>query len=276
MRFPDGAGSRERVRRPLHGGPPARTTAVAKADTVQAATFPHSGAQPVRSNEALQFLLIGIPLAALFTVTPLVRFMGWFLATLAHEGGHAAGWLMGFPTVPAISLAGEGVAVHGEPMTFLRSVIPAAIALLLYQTTVGKARALALGALGVVYPLLIFTGLGEMLFLVGGHGGELVIGAVFLWRAITANECHHSAERTAYGMLGWFLVGRNVWLGFSLAFSPAAHATYGSNGSYGLTNDYIRLAEESLGTTVGTVGFAMGVLSALIGSTALICALRKG
>lgn len=226
--------------------------------------------------EGLQFLLIGIPIAYLFSVTPMVQFMGWFLASLFHEFGHSvAGWFMGFPSVPAISLSGHAAAVHGEALLIVRvASFAAALGALRWRWT-GPKFFWASAALAAVYALLIFTRLGEVLFLTSGHLGELAAGGLCLWRALSDDACHHRAERLAYAMLGWFLIGRNISLGLGLAFSASARATYAGNGSFGLVNDYLRLANDELGVQVSTVGFAMGTVSLLVPIAAIAAFTRS-
>ncbi|MEO1700292.1 MAG: hypothetical protein AAFU73_23600 [Planctomycetota bacterium] len=227
-----------------------------------------------RSRNAVQFLLLGVPLAAAFTLTPLVRFMGWFIASLVHELGHTlAGWFMGCPSWPAISLSGEAMARHGEPLWAVRIAILALCVYGIRQVLAGGAQIAAFAGLALVYAALIFTPLGEMLFLASGQGLEVVGACVCLWRAATAEACKHDAERAAYAMVGWFLAGRNLWLSFGLAFSESARAEYAGNGSFGLTNDYIRLAGE-LGTSLGFVGLATGVLSVVAVAVTVPLALR--
>lgn len=236
------------------------------AATARAAGIHRATPEPLSVRaQGLQFLLIGIPIAYLFSVTPMVQFMGWFLASLFHEFGHSvAGWFMGFPSVPAISLSGHAAAVHGEAMLIVRVASFAAALGALRWMWSGPKFIGAACALAAVYALLIFTRLGEVLFLTSGHLGEFAAGGLCLWRALSDDACHHKAERLAYAMLGWFLVGRNVSLGFGLAFSAGARAEYAGNGSFGLVNDYLRLANDELGVQVSTVGFTMGALALLV------------
>lgn len=226
-------------------------------------------------SRALQFLLIGMPLAALFAVAPFVQFMGWFLSSLFHESGHCvAGWLMGQPTIPKISLEGHAMASAGEPMWVVRIAVVAGLVSLARMRWSGRPLAIALGALGIAYPLLLFTALGDVLFLAGGHLGELAMAAVCLWRAATEDACHHDGERAAYAMLGWYLIGDNVKLSFGLAFSESARQAYAANGSFGLTNDYIRIATEHLGTGVGTVGLISGMAALVVALAAITAGLK--
>ena len=201
----------------------------------------------------------------MFSWTPFLGFMGWFLASLFHEVGHSAmAWFTGHPSVPAIALTGNAVAVHGEPLTFLRLIIAASVVTLCVQLLRGSQRIAALAAFGVLYPLLLWTRLGPISFLVAGHLGELAAASLCLWRAADGEACHSRAERVLYAMLGWFLCGDNILLSFGLAFSSAARAEYETNGSFGLMNDYLRPAYEQLGTSSERVGFARGLIAVAV------------
>ncbi len=226
--------------------------------------------------QGLQFALLGIPIAFLFAVTPMVQFMGWFLASLFHEFGHGvSGWFMGFPSVPAISLSGHAAAVHGEALLIVRFASFAAALGVLRWLWSGPKLIAATAILAGVYSLLVFTRLGEVLFLTSGQLGEMVAGALCLWRALSDEACHHKADRLAYSMLGWFLIGRNLSLGFGLAFSASARAEYAGNGSFGLVNDYIRLANE-LSVELSTVGLVMGAVAVLIPAATIAMFTRRG
>ena len=72
-----------------------------------------------------------------------------------------------------------------------------------------------------------------------------------------------SAERLAYGVLGWFLTGKNLFLFVGLLTSAASRAHYADNGSFGLTNDMIRVAQDVLGWRLESVAFC-GVLASLL------------
>ena len=58
-------------------------------------------------------------------------------------------------------------------------------------------------------------------------------------------------------MLGWYFVGKNAVLAAGLLFSDQARATYDSNGSFGLENDYIRLARDVLHVPLSAVAGGM-------------------
>jgi hypothetical protein len=195
-------------------------------------------------------------LLALAFLLPLARYMGWFLASLVHEAGHcAAAWLTGCPAVPAIRLDGHAAAVHGEQSRLFAGAVCAALAALAWRR-----RRVALGAVAVAYPLAAFTAAREWLFLVAGHLTEIAIAGVFFWRALVGGFWGSRAERILYAACAWYLVGSNVWLSGGLLFSEGVRRWYRGSGSFGLVNDYLRLA-GSMHVGLGAIAFVMLALS---------------
>jgi hypothetical protein len=83
---------------------------------------------PASAREPWLYLGLGLVLAPVFELTPMLGFMGWFLASLAPEMGHSTlAWACGMPSIPAISPAGHAAAVHGEQMPFLAGVLVLAV-----------------------------------------------------------------------------------------------------------------------------------------------------
>lgn len=224
----------------------------------------HSDAQPSRTEPWI-YLAIGLATAPVFAWTPILQYMGWFLASLVHEMGHAAlAWLCGMPAIPAISLAGHAAAVHQEQSVVLALAIACALAAAAWHFLHGRARIVAIALVAVLYPTLAFTGVKELLFLFAGHGGELAFATLSLWKVLDGGFTKTAVERALYGTVGWYLLGKNVFLCFGLMTSSAARAVYAENGSFGLTNDLIRAAEDVLGWRLESVAFLMLVACALV------------
>jgi len=193
----------------------------------------------------LVYLGVGAAVAPVFTFTPILRYMGWFLGSLCHETGHCLfAWLAGAWAFPAISLAGHAMAQHGPPSRLLCFVIWALLAYGAYAQRDRRAWLLLLGGAALLYPLYAFTSLKEVFFLLGGHLGELAFAGVFFWRALVGGFSGSNAERAAYAAVGWYLVGSNVWLDWGLMFDVGVQEWYRSSGSFGLTNDFIRLGRH--------------------------------
>jgi hypothetical protein len=215
---------------------------------------------------AWQWLGVGLVLAFAFTLAPPLRFMGWLLGSLFHETGHVAfAWYVGCPAFPAISLAGHAGAFHKPQsalMLFVVAVLLLAFAAWAWRE--GRWRRLATGLI-LVWPLLAFVdGLRDLGFLLSGHLGELTFAGIFLVRARTGSSTELEAERPLYACLGWFLVARNVALTGGLVLSAAARSAYLGNGSFGMLNDYARIAFHVLHVPLQAVAFGMLLVSLLV------------
>lgn len=223
------------------------------------------------AREPWLYLGAGLLLAPLFAAGPLLSSMGWFLAALVHEMGHAAAaWSCGMPAVPAISLEGHSAAVHSAQLWFVALGV---LALALFGITrlfTGRARWIAAALCVPLYCALAFSELRELFHLLAGHAAELGFAGLCLVKALEGGFTHSRVERALHSTVGWFLVGRNAWLTFGLATSRSARALYHANGSFGLTNDYIRVADDVLGWQLQSVALAMFVAALLVPACALL------
>lgn len=193
---------------------------------------------------------IGGALAPLFAATPLLQYMAWFLSSLVHEMGHAAvAWLMGCSAVPAIRLDGHAATVTAEQnrvAAYGMWIALAAVSTWLWRTD-RKRTAVVVAAAVIAYPMIALDPVRRPLaHLLGGHLGELAFATLALHRALTGRATAHLPERIAYAMVGWYLWGHNLGLTHGIATDAAARDHYEGNGSFGLTNDYLRVADEIL------------------------------
>lgn len=239
---------------------PARTLELDPVERALAArNVPSSPWQPWR------FLALGLVSAPIFGLTPILQYMGWFLASLVHEMGHAAlAWLCGMPAIPAISLAGHAAAVHGEQHPFLVLCIASGLLFGAWKLLEGAARWVALASIAVLYPALALTHAKDLVHLLAGHGGELAFATLCLWKTLDGGFTESKFERALYGTVGWYLLGKNAFLCFGLMTSAGARAHYAENGSFGLTNDLIRAAEDVLNWRLESVALLMLVASVLV------------
>ena len=216
------------------------------------------------------FLALGALLAPILTFTPILQYAGWFLGSLCHESGHAAmGWFLGCPSVPAIRLDGHAAAIHQDQSKFLCVIVIAAIGSLAWRDRAVRARQANWIGLLAIYPVLAFTGAREAAFLFAGHLGELAFATYFLSRAVAGGFTGSPAERTAHAIVGWFLVGRNAWLAGGLLWKESVRDWYADSGSFGLVNDYLRIAREVFGSSISVPAAGTLVVSLLVLPTAL-------
>jgi len=207
-----------------------------------------------------KYLLAGAVVAIVFALLPFTGFMGWFLTSLFHETGHCAfAWAAGCPAFPAIRLDGHAVAIHGEQSKALCVILWGVLAWLAWRFREGRGL-WVFGGVALFYPVFAFTALREIVFLLGGHIGELAFAGFFLHRGLAGGWWGARGERVAHAALGCYLLGSAFLLTAGLVFDEAARERYHGSGSFGLTNDYLRLA-GSVGTSLETVAFLMLLVS---------------
>jgi hypothetical protein len=241
-------------RRPQRSAKPVETVKVVEVEPTEA---PH-GASAREKFEPWIYLGLGALTAPVFALTPFVGYMGWFLASLVHEMGHAAfAWFCGMPAFPAIALDGHAAAMHGEQSLFLVLMIALAIGAVAWRCLRGVPRVVAFALLAFGYPGLVLSGAKEVLHLLAGHGAELAFATLSLWKTLDGGFTRSRAERLLYGTVGWFLLDKNLRLCWLLMHSEAARADYMSNGSFGMTNDYLRVAEDILYWRLESVALLM-------------------
>jgi hypothetical protein len=168
------------------------------------------------------------------------------------------------PAFPAISLEGHAAAVHSEQIPLLALVLCACLCFLVWRLFEGRARWIVTGAVALLQLALAFTPARDVLHLLAGTSRSSASPAMCLFRALSGGFTHSKAERALHGTLGWFLLGRNVALCWGLVSSNGARALYHSNGSFGMTNDYIRVADDVLGWQLQSVAGAMLFAAALV------------
>ncbi|MCL4552510.1 MAG: M50 family metallopeptidase, partial [Candidatus Marsarchaeota archaeon] len=112
----------------------------------------------------------------------------WILETfktLVHEMGHAIfGWLFGYPSFPAFDVIwGGGVTIHTERSTLLCILIYAGFAGLFWVYRKNRGTLIVLTILVLIYSVCAFTSIHSVLILFMGHGTELVIAGLFIYRS---------------------------------------------------------------------------------------------
>ena len=229
----------------------------------------------LRSKKVI-YITIGLPLGVLFTSIGLLRYPAWLFSSIIHEAGHTLYALfVGCPALPGIRLDGHAATVHGEQMLWLTLIVWAALgylAWLSWRTYNTLLRFLGMSP-AVLYPLLAYhEPTREVTHLLSGHLGELVFAGVFFWRSATGWYVGGSADRAANSMIGWYLVLSNAYLAYGLVYLPSIRKWYFSSGSFGLTNDYLRVAHEWLRADVSRVAWPMFLVSLAVLPLSLLAA----
>ncbi len=117
------------------------------------------------------------------------------------------------------------------------------------------ALGLVLGG-AALWALLSFTLGSEIAVLGMGHGAELVLGGLFLWRALTGRSVVHQAERPLYFAIGIFVVLQAALLAGGILGGGETRAEYEAGKGGILDNDLVRIA-DLLGTRLDAIAFLL-------------------
>jgi len=209
------------------------------------------------------WFVLGIVIASLSGFL-LPRGFTWFLAAIPHEMGHATvGCLLGHPSTPAISLRGEAWTGIAMLRPWLVWVMTIGFAFGAWYMRRRPITCITLGVTAALIPLAAFTMASSILISVGGHAGELAFATYCFMLAWTGGRTDTPQERTACAMAGALLQFVNLKLCFGLMTSPAARDHYAHNGSLGLKNDYLVLAQDLLHWKLPSVAMVMFTVALL-------------
>ena len=197
-------------------------------------------------------LTVGFVAAAVVLAMPFLSFVFSYLGVLIHETGHTlTAWLFGYPAIPAFDFQyGGGVSIYSERNLVVLAVLAVAAAWALYTAwQLPRWRRVVATVLGL-WVLLAMTPLHEVAILAMGHGFELMVGGLFLFKAAAGRGYETEAERPAYAFAGWFLVLFNIRFCWRLLASAEHRQIYGAQKGGGHWMDFSRLSRDFLGISL--------------------------
>ena len=130
----------------------------------------------------------GFAAAVVVYAIPFLRAVFSALVTLFHELGHAvAGWLMGYPSLPAFDFVyGGGLTHHGEFRRSVAIAIAVVFAYFAWQFRENRKILAVIGAVFLVWLLFVTREWRrEIVFASAGHIGELVLAGIFFHRSLS-------------------------------------------------------------------------------------------
>lgn len=239
------------------GGPSVDTLITLVSSEAVAAEALVEGPPEVRHLDRSDWLVLASgPVAALLIMcVPLLDHIFMTFMILTHEMGHAiVGWLFGYPSLPAFDLRyGGGVTATLERSWLLLSVEYAFVAFLLYTYRRNIATLIVLSVFLVLHIVIASTDLHNLVFLFMGHGTELVIAAIFFYRALSGAAVIHEAERPLYSLISWFIVFTDIRFAFRLMTSAHERRMYEIAKGGGHWMDFSRIADDHLNVTLVAV-----------------------
>lgn len=138
---------------------------------------------------ATEWKVLGFGLAAAIVVyaIPFTRFVFSALVTLFHELGHAvAGWLFGYPSIPAFDFVyGGGLTHHGEFHRSIAVAVALGFAYLLWLFRENRKTLAIIGALFLVWLYLVTREWRrEIAFASAGHLSEFILAGILFYKAL--------------------------------------------------------------------------------------------
>lgn len=199
-------------------------------------------------RDAWTSLAIGAALAGVALAVPLIGVVAEVLKTVIHEMGHTAtAWIFGCPAVPSFDLTyGGGVSLAGAQQPLLLVAIHAVFAYLIWRERDDRPRLVVMLAVLGIYSVAAFSPLRELLILAMGHGMELVIAGIFVYRAMSGSQILRGEERPLYAFLGLYLILSDALFAGGLIASHEHRADYEDAKGGGHAMDFSRIAEDHL------------------------------
>jgi len=212
--------------------------------------------EPQTLDRSGWIILLVCPIAAVACMA--FFWLRWTLdtfKTLVHEMGHAIfGWLFGYPSFPAFDLIwGGGVTVHTGRSTALWILIYVGFGALFWVYRKNRATLSVLAALVILHAVSALTSIHSVLMVFMGHGTELVIAGLFIYRSLSGRAVIHAVERPLYGIIGFFIVFSNIRMAYQLLTNVYYREDYLSAKGGDIDMDFSVIASDYLHTDMTSV-----------------------
>ncbi|MCJ8328451.1 MAG: hypothetical protein HRT89_06500 [Lentisphaeria bacterium] len=186
---------------------------------------------------------IGLVLALILSVFQFPKFVMSYFIILVHETGHAlASWVFGSPALPQFNFQyGGGITRHllkQEPLYYMATYI--FLAWLIYLNRKNIIGLLVFIPVFIVYAIINHSGQHHLLVTFMGHGFELVIAIIFIYRAIGGTSMEYRFDQPIYAMCGFFILIYDAIFTFKLLYDPGVEHMY-RNRPDGHVNDFEKL-----------------------------------
>lgn len=206
-------------------------------------------------GSCLRTVGIGLAIAIVIQAFCLPKWIFDVFKTLVHEMGHAIfGWIFAYPSLPAFDVIwGGGVTVHMERSNVLLVVIYCGLAGLIYVYRKNPRTVMLLAVVAAIHVAAVLTKFHSLIIVFMGHGTELLIAALFIYRALSGSAVVHPAERPLYAALGFFIVISDLVMSYQLLTNYAMRSEYLSAKGDDCEMDFIRISRDHLNVKFSTV-----------------------
>lgn len=211
----------------------------------------------------LRIMAFGLVAAVVVYALPFLRFLFSALVTLFHELGHAmAGWLMGYPSLPAFDFVyGGGLTHHGEFNLVIAVLIAGILAYAAWLFRRNRRTLILIGVVFAVWVILISSEWRrELTFASAGHLFEFVLAGIFFYMALSGVGWRHpDLERPLGAFVAFFVQIHSVMFALRLRNDPEFLSRYREGKGGALMNDLELVAADLniyLGVNPGIEGVA--------------------
>jgi len=187
---------------------------------------------------------VGFGIAVIAVAIPMLNFIFGYLWILVHEMGHTlVSFFFAYPAIPAFDfISGGGITMRAnERWLFLLLCIYAVWAFLLWHFRGNRLSLTVLAAALLLFAVLAHTSVHQALVLGSGHGCQLIIGGVFLYRAWANSAITSQRERPLYAGLGFNAIWDQLVFAYGLMSDSDARERYLEGKEY-VDNDFVRLS----------------------------------
>jgi hypothetical protein len=214
-----------------------------------------------------KILGFGFIAAVLAYAFPLTRFVLSAMVTLFHELGHAvAGWLMGYPSLPAFDFVyGGGLTHHGQFRLSIALAIAALFAYLIWLFRENRVTAATIAVLFLVWLVFVTREWRrELIFASAGHAFEFILSGAFFYMALSGTGWRNpDVERPLGAFIAFFVQIHAMVFAWKLATDEGAREAYRIGKGGAMMNDLEVVALDLqiwLGVAPGIEGVAKGFL----------------
>jgi hypothetical protein len=221
------------------------------------------------------WLIIGVGLAAALgaSVYPAANFFLNFIRTFIHEFGHTvACWFFAHPSAPSFNIAtGGGMTVYDDRNNWLLAGIFAVFLLMLFLYRKNRLTVSLLLAGAITYIMLLATDVHEIVILLSGHGAELLVAGILMYRVLGDRRIVGKLQRPAYALTGCFILLQGATFSYQLFTSHVYRHSYEVTKGAGFEMDFTRIAHDFLGVEVRYIALAFFILTLLVPMVSFCC-----
>ncbi len=196
-------------------------------------------------------LTVTFVVAALLIWVPLINHIIGYLIILVHEFGHFLIRLFfGYPSLPAFDFReGGGVTAYSTRLMWIMLFPYAGMLYVLYLVRGHLISVIVMVAALLVFSLLAFTDAHNEVCIWAGHGFEILIAGVFLYRAMSGSSIVNPNERPLYAFCGWAMLFYSAGFFFRLLTDRVEMTAYRMGKSY-VENDLVKIEQLHRGISV--------------------------